>query len=65
MHEGHATIPFLTGERVVIIKSVPAEICSECCEAYMKSSVVARVEYLLDRVEEHRAGDQLLALPFT
>ncbi len=52
MREGITTIPFLIGEKVTVIKDVPAEICSDCGEAYMKSSVVDKVESLLDRLEE-------------
>ncbi len=52
MRDGITTIPFLIGEKVVVIKDVPAEICSDCGEAYMKSSVVDRVESLPDRLEE-------------
>lgn len=51
MQDGVTTIPFLTGERVTVIKDVPAEICTDCGEAYMKSGVVDKVESLLDRVE--------------
>ena len=52
MTDGITTIPFLSGDRVTVIKNVPAEICSDCGDAYMKSSVVDRVESLLDRIEE-------------
>jgi YgiT-type zinc finger domain-containing protein len=51
MRDGITTIPFLSGDRVTVIKNVPAEICSDCGEAYMKSSVVDKIESLLDRVE--------------
>ena len=51
MKDGVTTIPFMIGDRVTVIKNVPAEICSDCGEAYMKSSVVDRIESLLDRVE--------------
>jgi YgiT-type zinc finger domain-containing protein len=50
--EGITTIPFLIGEKVAVVKNVPAEICSDCGEAYMKSSVTGKVESLLDRLEE-------------
>lgn len=52
MGDGITTMPFLVGERVAVIKNVPAEVCSDCGEAYMKSGVVERVESLLDRLEE-------------
>jgi YgiT-type zinc finger domain-containing protein len=52
LKEGITTIPFLVGEKVAVVKSVPAEICSDCGEAYMKSSVAGKVESILDRLEE-------------
>jgi YgiT-type zinc finger domain-containing protein len=52
MHDGVTTIPFLIGQKVMVIKDVPAEICSDCGEAYMKSSVVDKIESVLDRLEE-------------
>ncbi len=52
MHDGITTLSFLMGEKVAIIKNVPAEICSDCGEAYMKSHVTGTVEALLDRIEE-------------
>ncbi|MBA4424208.1 MAG: YgiT-type zinc finger domain-containing protein [Syntrophus sp. (in: bacteria)] len=52
MHDGITTLSFLMGEKVAIIKNVPAEICSDCGEAYMKSHVTGKVEELLDRIEE-------------
>ncbi|RJQ41746.1 MAG: type II toxin-antitoxin system MqsA family antitoxin [Nitrospiraceae bacterium] len=55
MHDGMTTIPFLISEKVVVIKDVPAEICSDCGEAYMKSSVVDKVESVLDKLDELRS----------
>jgi len=52
MHDGTTTTPFFTNDRVIVIKDVPAEVCGDCGEAYMKSSVVDRVEALLDRLED-------------
>ena len=51
MLEGIATIPFLSGDQATIIKNIPAEICSDCGEAYMKSNIVGNIESLLDRLE--------------
>ena len=52
MDDGITTLSFLMGENVAIIKNVPAEICSDCGEAYMKSHVAGKVETLLDSIEE-------------
>jgi YgiT-type zinc finger domain-containing protein len=52
MKEGTAPLPFLIGERLVVVRDVPAEICSDCGEPFMKSRVAGRIEALLDRLEE-------------
>ena len=52
MREGVTNLPFLTGERTAVIRNVPAEICCECGEPYMKSIVVGRIEAILDRLDE-------------
>ncbi len=52
MCDGITTAPFFVGEKIIVIKDVPAEICSECGESYMKSSVVDGIEKLLDRLED-------------
>lgn len=52
MKDGITNLPFLMGERTAVIRNVPSEICSECGEPYMKSSVVSKIEVILDRLEE-------------
>jgi len=52
MYDGITMLSFLMGEKVAIIKNVPAEICTDCGEAYMKSHVTGKVETLLDCIEE-------------
>jgi YgiT-type zinc finger domain-containing protein len=52
MSDGLTTLPSLMEERIVVIKDVPAEICGDCGEAYLSSSVARKVESLLDKVEE-------------
>ncbi len=50
--DGTTATPFFIDERIIVVKDVPAEVCGDCGEAYMKSSVVDRVESLLDRLED-------------
>ena len=47
LESGLATIPFVVGSRVVIVKDVPAEICTQCDEPIMESNVAAVVDRLL------------------
>ena len=52
MSDGLTNIPLLMDERIVVIKEVPAEVCGDCGEAYLKSSVAAKVESLLDKIAD-------------
>ena len=52
MSDGMTATPFFIDDRIIVIKDVPAEVCGDCGEAYMKSSVVDGIELLLDRLED-------------
>ncbi|MDD5309292.1 MAG: type II toxin-antitoxin system MqsA family antitoxin [Deltaproteobacteria bacterium] len=41
--KGRADIPFATGQGLLLVKGVPAEICGDCGEPYLKGPVVDRV----------------------
>ncbi len=47
-----ATIPFVVKGSVVVIKNVPALVCSQCGEAIMTSPVAQVVDRLLKQVYE-------------
>ena len=47
---GLATIPFVLDSIVAVVKDVPAEICEECDESYMKGDAVDRIEELLQNL---------------
>ncbi|MFQ6058026.1 MAG: YgiT-type zinc finger protein [Anaerolineae bacterium] len=51
---GLATLSFVVGSSVVVIKGVPAEVCTQCSEAIMTSEVAAQVDNLLKQI--HRSG---------
>jgi len=50
-----ATIPFVVGDAVVVIRDVPAEVCRSCREPYLAGSVVDRVTAHLARLSALRA----------
>ena len=52
LEPGLATIPFVVGSSVVIIKRVPAEVCVQCGEAIMNSEVAATVDKLLKQAHQ-------------
>ena len=47
---GLATLPFVFGSSVVVIKRVPAGICAQCGEAIMAGETAATVDELLKQV---------------
>ena len=49
MKRGVATIPFILSNTVIVVKDVPAEICSSCHEPYMTGEVTDRITVLLSR----------------
>ncbi|MBF0539049.1 MAG: YgiT-type zinc finger protein [Nitrospirae bacterium] len=51
MHDSQTVARFCIKDKIIIIKDVPAEVCLDCDEAYMTSSVVGEIESLLDRLE--------------
>lgn len=40
---GQVTIPLQRGETTIIVKNVPAEVCANCGEPYLSSSVTEEV----------------------
>ncbi len=45
----NATIPFVFGRTVVIVREVPAEVCGSCGEAFMSGDVT---DLVMDSVEK-------------
>jgi len=45
------TLPFVVNKSVIIIKNVPAEVCSQCAEPVMSSAVARKVDALLKQVD--------------
>ncbi len=40
-------LPFIVGNSVVVIKNIPAEVCTQCGEAVLSSDVAKEVDRLL------------------
>lgn len=47
LRSGMATIPFVVGSTVVVVKRVPALVCAQCGETIMDSAVAATIDHLL------------------
>jgi len=39
----------LSGESVIIVKNVPAIICSQCGDAFIEADILTKVEKILDK----------------
>lgn len=52
LESGEATIPYvLKGDSVVIVKHVPAEICTDCREAYTSGVVTDQILLMLEKLK--------------
>ena len=59
---GLATLPFVFGSRVVIVKQVPAEVCGQCGEPMIASEAAAIVDGWLKQAR--RSGFELSLLTY-
>ncbi len=56
-----ATIPFVLGNTVAVIKDVPAEVCVSCHESYMTGEVTDRVATLLKQLRSLQTEVSVIA----
>jgi YgiT-type zinc finger domain-containing protein len=50
LEKKQTTIPFVMGDTVVVIRNVPALVCTQCGEAIMDGPIARRVDALLKQV---------------
>jgi YgiT-type zinc finger domain-containing protein len=50
MKQGVATIPFILADTLILVKEVPAEICTSCHEPYTTGEVTDKITALLNRL---------------
>jgi YgiT-type zinc finger domain-containing protein len=58
-----ATVPFLLPNAVVLIKNVPAEVCSSCHEPYTTGKVTDQIVSLLNPLRAVQAEVLILSYP--
>ncbi len=52
MERGETNLPYeLDGERIIVVKDVPALVCVQCGDAFVEIEVLRRVEKILARAE--------------
>ncbi|HET7503465.1 MAG TPA: type II toxin-antitoxin system MqsA family antitoxin [Kofleriaceae bacterium] len=59
----HATIPFVLGGTVAVIKQVPAEVCDACGEPFLHSDATDVVSALLDKALASSADVSVITYP--
>jgi len=60
--QSKTTLPFVVGAKVVVVKEVPAEVCTQCNEAVMASEVAEVVDQLLKQVQ--RSGFEVSVVAY-
>ena len=58
-----ATIPFVVNGNVVVVKDVPAAVCTQCGEAIVTSEVAEILDRLLKQVEG--VGFEVSVVPYS
>jgi YgiT-type zinc finger domain-containing protein len=60
---GLATIPFLVGGTVVVVKDTPAEVCAECDEPFLSGVATDEVLRLLADLQSLQAEVSVVTYP--
>ena len=60
---GRANIPFIFGDTVVVIKSVPAEICVNCHEPFLAGGATDHVMSLLRQLKTLQSEISVITYP--
>ena len=59
---GKTTLEIWRNEQLVVIRDVPADVCVQCNEAYISSSVSERLDHFLIECHRH-PPEQYLSVP--
>lgn len=62
VEQGTTTVSVDTGEGVVVVRSVPANICRQCGEEWISDSAAESVERVVARAKADRAQIEVVAL---
>ncbi len=63
LRPGVADIPFALPDAIVVVKAVPADVCSSCREPYMAGAVARRVSDLVRQVSSCGAEVSVVTYP--
>jgi len=62
LRDGQATVPFVLGDSIVVVKDVPAEICASCHEPLMTGKVTDRLTSVLRQLRS--AGSEISVVAY-
>jgi YgiT-type zinc finger domain-containing protein len=63
LYDQMATIPFVLGETVAVVRDVPAEVCASCHESYTTGEVTDRLTDLLRQLRSLQAEVSVVSYP--
>ena len=53
MENGATSLPYELGrDKLIVVRDVPALVCAQCGEVFIKSPILKKVEVLLNTVEK-------------
>ena len=62
---GKTTLSVDTGDRVIVLRKVPATICAQCGEEWLSDAVAEKVERVVSRSKKDHAQFEVLAMAST
>ena len=52
--KGRTNLPYeLSDESIIIVKNVPAIICSQCGDVFIEADILSKVEKILDKASKN------------
>jgi YgiT-type zinc finger domain-containing protein len=60
--KGRVTVSIDTGDGVVVVRNVPARVCSQCGEEWIDDKSAERVEQIVDTAKQHKTQIEVVAL---
>ena len=59
---GRTTVSVDTGFGVIVIRDVPANVCSQCGEDWLSDETAGEVEAIIDKARKDKAQIEVLAM---
>jgi YgiT-type zinc finger domain-containing protein len=50
-HEGRVTMSIDRGSVVVVVRDVPAQVCTTCGEEYLDTEIIKKIETIVDHAQ--------------